>query len=131
LLSFICCDVYQCIIVLTVFTFYAWGTGNHLSHLKRCAWIEIQQSLWQDKTLGSVVYAPMHLIMEYMCVPYAWHAWLQQPHLWVCSQTFCSPRWRIHSPREKLFLEFMVYFSLLICDLSGIFSMGLVVLVSF
>jgi hypothetical protein len=37
-------------------------------------------------------YAPMHLIMEYLCVPYAWHAWLQQPHLWVCSQTFCSPR---------------------------------------
>ena len=34
----------------------------------------------------------MHLIMEYLCVPYAWHAWLQQPHLWVCSQTFCSPR---------------------------------------
>ena len=34
----------------------------------------------------------MHLIMEYLCVPYAWPAWLQQPHLWVCSQTFCSPR---------------------------------------
>jgi hypothetical protein len=38
---------------------------------------------------------------------------------------------RIHFSCEKLFLEFMVYFSLLRCDLSGIFSMGLVVLVSF
>ncbi len=35
---------------------------------------------------------------------------------------------RIHSPCEKLFLEFMVCFSLLRCDLSGIFSMGFVVL---
>jgi hypothetical protein len=38
---------------------------------------------------------------------------------------------RIHPPCETLFIEFMVCFSLLRCDLQGIFSMGFMVLGSF
>ncbi len=63
------------------------------TYFVRFAKIENQQSLWQSKTLEKDAYAPMHLIMEYLWVPYAWHAWLEQPYLWVCSQAFFSQRY--------------------------------------
>ena len=69
-------------------------------------------------------YAPMHLIMEFLCVPYAWHAWLQQPHLGYVAKHSAVRGVRIHPLCEELFIEFMVCFSLLRCDLQGIFFHG-------
>ena len=92
LLSFLCYDVYQCIVVLSILCILCLGDReSSVTPIEVCQdWNPTVTVARQD--FRKCAYAPMHLIMEYLCVPYAWHAWLQQPHLWVCSQTFCSPR---------------------------------------
>ena len=141
----LCCALYQGQLVLPVL--YQWavkvmgcesmtlltlaralaiidGLTKNLCRKRCCLLCYDVYQLWQGKTLGSVAYAPMHLIMEYLYVPYAWHAWLQPPHLWVCSQTFCSQRCENSPSLRKTFITFMVCFSLLRCDLQEIFLHG-------
>ncbi len=96
-----------------VFAFCVW------TPIQRCVMIEIHVAR-QD--FRKCCICPMYLIMEYLCVPYAWYACLQQPHLGCVTKHSAVRGLRIHSHCKKLLIEFMVCFYATMWPPGNIFS---------